>query len=58
MSKSMAIEEIAQTLRLVREDQIRLAQALIDHPEPCERLRVAAKNHAELVASAASFLKA
>ncbi len=43
--------EEAEIMRLAREDQIRFAEALINPPEPTERLRQAAKRHAELVRS-------
>lgn len=40
----------ADITRLSREDQRRFAEALINPPAPNERLRRAAKRHAELVA--------
>jgi uncharacterized protein (DUF1778 family) len=36
-------------MRLTREDQIRFAEALIDPPEPNERLTRAAWRHSELI---------
>jgi uncharacterized protein (DUF1778 family) len=44
-----AVED-AEIMRLAREDQIRFAQALIDPPEPNDRLARAARRHAELIA--------
>jgi len=41
--------EDAEIMRLAREDQIRFAEALIDPPEPNERLVRAARRHAELI---------
>jgi uncharacterized protein (DUF1778 family) len=41
--------EEAEIMRLVREDQIRFAQALINPPKPNARLRKAARRHAALV---------
>jgi uncharacterized protein (DUF1778 family) len=43
------VVEDAEIMRLAREDQIRFAAALIDPPEPNERLVRAAKRHAELI---------
>lgn len=43
------VVEEAEIMRLVREDQIRFAQALINPPKPNSRLRRAAKRHAALV---------
>ena len=43
------VVEDAEILRLAREDQIRFAEALINPPEPNERLAHAAKRHAELI---------
>lgn len=43
------IVEEFDILRLAREDQIRFAEALIDPPEPNQRLKAAAKRHAQLV---------
>ncbi|MFN8677221.1 MAG: DUF1778 domain-containing protein [Thermomicrobiales bacterium] len=40
----------AEILRLSREDQVRFAEALIDPPQPNERLVRAASRHAALVA--------
>lgn len=45
------INEEAQFLRLTREDQIRLAEALINPPKANARLTRAAKTHARLIAS-------
>lgn len=42
------IEE-AEILRLAREDQIRFAEALIEPPEPNDRLARAGRRHAELI---------
>lgn len=44
-----AVEE-ADVLRLAREDQVRFAEALIDPPEPADRLRQAVRRHSALVA--------
>lgn len=41
--------EDAEIMRLAREDQMRFAAALIDPPEPNERMARAAKRHAELI---------
>ena len=41
--------EDAEIMRLSREDQIRLAEALINPPKPNERLVRAARRHAELI---------
>ncbi len=43
-----AVED-AEIIRLVREDQIRFAEALIDPPKPNKRLIRAAKRHAETI---------
>jgi len=43
------VVEDADVLRLAREDQVRFAEALIDPPEPNERLARAARRHAELI---------
>lgn len=43
------IVEETDILRLAREDQLRFAEALINPPEPGERLRSAARRHARLV---------
>lgn len=43
------VVENAEIMRLAREDQVRFAKALIDPPEPNERLARAAKRHAELI---------
>ncbi len=43
------VVEDAEILRLAREDQIRFAEALINPPQPNERLAHAAKRHAELI---------
>jgi uncharacterized protein (DUF1778 family) len=43
------IVEEADIIRLSREDQIRFAEALIDPPQPNQKLRDAAKRHAELI---------
>ncbi|WP_026987646.1 DUF1778 domain-containing protein [Fodinicurvata fenggangensis] len=42
--------EQADIFRLVREDQVRFAEALIHPPEPTERLKKAAQRHADLIA--------
>lgn len=44
------INEEAQLLRLTREDQIRVAEALINPPKANARLTRAAKTHARLIA--------
>lgn len=41
--------EDADIMRLAREDQMRFAEALIDPPQPNERMIRAAKRHAELI---------
>ena len=43
------VVEEAEIMRLARADQIRFAEALINPPEPNERLARAAKRHAELI---------
>ncbi len=43
------VVEDADIMRLAREDQIRFAKALIDPPEPNERMARAARRHAELI---------
>jgi uncharacterized protein (DUF1778 family) len=43
------VVEEAEIMRLARADQVRFAEALIDPPEPNERLRRAAKRHADLI---------
>lgn len=43
------VVEDAEIMRLARADQIRFAEALINPPEPNERLARAAKRHAELI---------
>lgn len=43
------VVEEADILRLAREDQIRFAEALIDPPQPNDRLAHAARRHAELI---------
>lgn len=43
------VVEEAEIMRLAREDQIRFAQALINPPEPNERIARAAKRHADLI---------
>ncbi|MGY2051129.1 type II toxin-antitoxin system TacA family antitoxin [Methylobacterium sp. JK268] len=43
------VVEEAEILRMARADQVRFAQALIDPPEPSDRLRRAAKRHAALI---------
>jgi uncharacterized protein (DUF1778 family) len=43
------VVEEADIMRLAREDQIRVAEALINPPKPNERLSCAAKRHAELI---------
>jgi uncharacterized protein (DUF1778 family) len=43
------VVEDADIMRLVREDQIRFAEALIDPPKPNEKLARAAKRHAEMI---------
>ncbi len=48
--RARSIVEEAELLRLSREDQVRFAEALIDPPEANERLKLAAKRHAELIA--------
>lgn len=48
--RARSIVEEAELLRLSREDQVRFAEALIDPPEANERLKRAAKRHAELIA--------
>lgn len=45
------VVEEAEIMRLSREDQVRFAEALINPPKPNERLRRAAKRHAELIAT-------
>lgn len=45
------VVEEAEIMRLSREDQVRFAEALINPPKPNERLRLAAKRHAELIAT-------
>ena len=48
--RARSIVEEADILRLSREDQLRFAEALIDPPPANERLKRAAKRHAELIA--------
>lgn len=43
------IVEETDILRLAREDQVRFAEALIEPPKPNQRLKAAAKRHAEFV---------
>lgn len=43
------VVEDAEIMRLAREDQVRFAEALIDPPQPTERMARAAKRHAELI---------
>ena len=43
------IVEDAEIMRLAREDQMRFAEALINPPQPSERMTRAAKRHAELI---------
>jgi uncharacterized protein (DUF1778 family) len=43
------VVEDADIMRLVREDQIRFAEALIDPPKPNEKLARAARRHAEMI---------
>ena len=43
------VVEEAEIMRLARADQVRFAEALIDPSEPNERLRRAAKRHADLI---------
>ena len=43
------VVEDAEIMRLARADQVRVAEALIDPPEPNERLARAARRHAELI---------
>jgi uncharacterized protein (DUF1778 family) len=43
------VVEDAEIMRLARADQIRFAEALINPPEPNERLARAAKQHAQLI---------
>jgi uncharacterized protein (DUF1778 family) len=44
------VVEEAEIMRLSREDQIRFAEALINPPQANDRLKQAAKRHAELIA--------
>lgn len=44
------IKEEAQIIRLTREDQIRVAEALINPPKANARLARAVKTHARLIA--------
>jgi uncharacterized protein (DUF1778 family) len=44
------VVEDAEIMRLVRADQIRFAEALIDPPKPNKRLARAAKRHDALIA--------
>ncbi|MCC6312287.1 MAG: DUF1778 domain-containing protein [Trueperaceae bacterium] len=43
------VVEEAEIMRLAREDQVRFAEALMEPPEPNERLERAARRHAELI---------
>lgn len=43
------IVEEAEMMRFAREDQIRIAGAMINPPQPNERLSRAAKHHLELI---------
>ena len=43
------VVEDAEIMRLAREDQIRFAEALLNPPQPNERLARAAKRHKELI---------
>jgi uncharacterized protein (DUF1778 family) len=43
------VVEESEIMRLSRADQIAFAEALINPPQPTERLKRAAKRHAELI---------
>lgn len=43
------VVEEAEILRLARADQVRFAEALIDPPQPTDRLKRAAERHAALI---------